>query len=80
MTMFEFQREGEDGEWLALGLSRAEGEGPALEGAVRSFQATWEGPLPQGCYRVREIEPGSRWRFAEVNGAGSFQLLDEPLA
>jgi len=78
--MFEFQREGGDGEWLALGLSRAEGEGQPFEDAVRAFQATWDGPLPEGCYRVREIEPGSRWRFAEVNGTGRFQLLDEPLA
>lgn len=78
--MFEFQREGEGGEWHALGLSRVEGEGQAFEGAVRAFQATWDGPLPRGSYRVREIEPGSRWRFAEVNGAGRFRLLDEPPA
>lgn len=76
MVIYEFQRECEDGEWEALGLSRCRSEQLDIEEAIGALRATRE--LEPGSYRVRAVEDEQRWHFGEVDGAGSFRLLDEP--
>jgi len=76
MVMFEFQREGEDGDWEALGLARGAGDRSDYASALRELRATLGQPLGVGTYRLRLIEPGSRWRFAEVDQLGDFRLID----
>lgn len=75
MLMFEFQREVEDGDWEALGLGRS-GDSSDYASALRELRATLGQPLGPGTYRLRLIEPGSRWRFAEVDQLGDFSLID----
>jgi hypothetical protein len=76
-VIFEFQRELSNGEWKALGLSRSADDEFDIGEAVRALQATWKGPLPSGSYRVRSPEGESRWRYAQVDKAGAFRLIDE---
>jgi len=76
MTMFEFQREEENGDWAALGLARSAGYGADYASALRELRATLGQPLSAGTHRLRPIEPGSRWRFAEVDQLGDFRLID----
>jgi hypothetical protein len=76
-VIFEFQRELSNGEWKALGLARTGGGAFDVEAAVTALQATWDGPLPAGAYRVRSPEGASRWRYARVDRAGAFALVDE---
>jgi len=76
MSMFEFQREAEGGEWEALGLGRSAGDQPDYASALRELRATLGQPLAPGTYRLRLVEPGSRWRFAEVDRLGDFKLID----
>jgi hypothetical protein len=75
--MFEFQRELSNGEWKALGLSRSADDVFDVAAGVRALEATWNGPLPDGSYRVRAPEGDSRWRYARVDKAGTFRLIDE---
>ncbi len=75
--MFEFQRELENGEWEALGLSRSAGDDFDVAAGVRALEATWKGPLPEGSYRVRAPQGDSRWRYARVEETGAFDLIDE---
>ena len=78
MTIFEFQRELSNGEWKALGLARTGDEETFdLDAAATALQATWNGPLPAGSYRVRSPEGDSRWRYARVGRDGEFVLVDE---
>lgn len=76
MVIYEFQRECEDGEWEALGLSRGTSEEIDLVEAVGALRATRQ--LEPGSYRVRAVEDEHRWHFAEVDGTGTFRLVDEP--
>ena len=76
MLMFEFQREVEDGDWEALGLGRSTGDRSDYASALRELRATLGQPLEAGIYRLRLIEPGSRWRFAEVDELGDLRLID----
>lgn len=75
--IFEFQRELSNGEWKALGLSRTATDAFDLDAAAAALQATWDGPLPAGSYRVRSPEGESRWRYARVGRDGEFVLVDE---
>jgi hypothetical protein len=76
-VIFEFQRELSNGEWRAMGLSRTGSEAFDLGAAAEALQATWDGPLPPGAYRVRAPEGDSRWRYARVGRKGEFVLVDE---
>ena len=76
MVIYEFQRECENGEWEALGLSRGVTESVDIAEAVGALRAT--GPLQPGSYRVRAVEDEHRWHFGEVDAAGTFRLVDEP--
>lgn len=76
MVMFEFQREAEKGDWEALGLGRGAGDPSDYVSALRELRATLGQPLEAGTYRIRQVEPGSRWRFAEVDSLGDFKLID----
>jgi hypothetical protein len=78
VVIYEFQKEGADGEWEALGLSRVVSDELDLGEAIAALRATRE--LEQGSYRVRAVEDERRWHFGEVDGAGDFRLLDEPPA
>jgi hypothetical protein len=73
VVIYEFQREGEDGEWEALGLSRGTSEEIDIEEAVAALRATQD--LEQGSYRVRAVEEEHRWHFGEVTPEGEFRLL-----
>ena len=75
MLMFEFQRE-DDGNWVALGLARNTGDHSDYASALRELRATLSQPLTPGTYRLRPIEPGARWRFAEVDRLGDLTLID----
>ena len=75
--VFEFQRELANGEWKSLGLSRSAEDDFDVAAGVRALKATWRGPLPSGSYRVRSPEGDSRWRYAQVDRTGAFQLIDE---
>jgi hypothetical protein len=75
--LFEFQHELENGEWEALGLSRSGGDSFDIDAGVSALEATWEGALPSGSYRVRSPEGDSRWRYATVDRVGTFRLVDE---
>jgi hypothetical protein len=75
--MFEFQRELSNGEWKALGLSRSASDAFDVAAGVRALEATWNGPLPDGSYRVRSPEGDSRWRYARVDKSGAFRLIDQ---
>lgn len=77
--MFEFQREAEDGDWQALGLART-GDRADYASALRELRATLGQPLPPGIVRFRLIEPGSRWRFAEVDRRGNLELIDRDVS
>jgi hypothetical protein len=75
--LFEFQHELANGEWEALGLSRSGTDAFDIDAGVDALQATRQGPLPSGSYRVRSPEGESRWRYAAVDRAGAFRLVDE---
>jgi hypothetical protein len=76
LVIYEFQRECDDGEWEALGLSRSASEEIDIEDAIGALRATRR--LGQGSYRVRAVEDEQRWHFGEVDGNGDFRLVDEP--
>lgn len=76
MEMFEFQREVESGDWVAIGLGRCTGDSSDFAGALRELRATLGQPLQEGTYRLRLVEPGANWRFAEVDRLGDFSLID----
>jgi hypothetical protein len=76
--IFEFQLEGEDGDWSSLGIARAAVEPVVLRRAALSLRANHGGLLPAGVYRVRVLEIESRWRYAEVDTSGDFRLIDIP--
>jgi hypothetical protein len=76
MLMFEFQREEKGGDWVALGLARNSGDRSDYASALRGLRATLDQPLTAGTYRLRPIEPGARWRFAEVDQLGDLKLID----
>jgi hypothetical protein len=76
MVIYEFQRECEDGEWEALGLSRGTSDELDIDEAIGALKATRK--LEAGSYRVRAVEDEHRWHFGEVDPAGDFRLVDEP--
>jgi hypothetical protein len=76
MVIYEFQRECEDGEWEALGLSRGALERVDIDDAIGALRTTQK--LEQGSYRVRAVEDEQRWHFGEVDANGDFRLVDEP--
>jgi hypothetical protein len=76
VILYEFQREGDDGEWTALGLARGVSEQFDVDDAVAALRATRY--LERGSYRVRAVEDEQRWHFGEVDAKGNFNLLDEP--
>lgn len=78
MVIYEFQRENDEGEWEALGLSRVASGELDIGEAIAALRATQ--PLEQGSYRVRAVEDEHRWHFGEVDAGGRFRLLDEPPA
>jgi hypothetical protein len=78
MVIYEFQRECDDGEWEALGLSRCISDKIDIDDAVDALRATQK--LEHGSYRVRAVEDEHRWHFGEVDADGGFRLVDEPPA
>jgi hypothetical protein len=78
VVIYEFQRECDDGEWEALGLSRSASKQVDIDEAVSALRATQE--LEPGAYRVRAVEDEHRWHFGEVDPKGGFRLIDEPRA
>ncbi len=75
--LFEFQRERSNGEWMALGLSRSAADDFDVAAGAAALAATAHGPLPSGSYRVRSPQGDTRWRYAQVDEAGTFTLIDE---
>ncbi len=78
--IYEFQIEGEQGDWASLGLARTTGGEPAIEEAALALRGNCGGHLPAGSYRVRILELKPRWRYAEVDADGIFRLTDRPPA
>lgn len=76
--IFEFQREGNDGDWEALGISRTGDHGFDIDQAVAALDATQR--LTPGTYRVRALEAERRWHFGVVDEQGIFALIDQPSA
>lgn len=74
--IFEFQREGSDGDWEALGISRTDADDFDLDQAIAALDATQT--LTPGTYRVRALEAERRWHFGVVDEQGSFSLIDRP--
>lgn len=74
--IFEFQREGSDGDWEALGISRTGDGGFDIDEAVAALDATQT--LTPGTYRVRALEAERRWHFGVVDEQGAFSLIDQP--
>jgi len=76
--IFEFQREGSDGDWEALGISRTGDDGFDIDRAIAALDATQT--LEPGTYRVRALEAERRWHFGVVDEGGAFEPIDEPAA